>query len=120
MARDNARDFRLMSAALATDAVRVGARAAVVVRKVSADIEADAKALAPVDTGNLRASISREVTGDGRTRSIRAEIGPSAHYAGHVEYGTTRMAPQPYLGPATDRHAPAFTAGMEQAADPRL
>lgn len=78
------------------------------VAKTAADIERDAKAFCPVDTGNLRNSIGHEMTG-----ALSAEIGPSASYGGYVEYGTSRMAPQAYMGPATDRNNPAFYAGVE-------
>lgn len=76
----------------------------------AARIERDAKILAPVDTGNLRASISASDTRDGDTRGI--EVGPSANYGGFVEDGTSRMRPQPYMGPALDRVSPQFVTGM--------
>lgn len=94
----------------------VGGQAATVVKKTAADIEADAKVLAPFDTGNLRNSISTTVTGDGRFSSITAEVGPTAEYGVHVEYGTSRMAPQPYLGPAFERRVGRFIAALEQIA----
>src|SRR5690606_21352565 len=47
-------------------------RASAVVRKVAFDTEADAKALAPVDTGMLRNSITTAVSGDGLTASVVA------------------------------------------------
>ena len=50
----------------------------------------------PVDTGNLRSSIDFEVGTDD------AEIFTPVIYARHVEYGTSRMAAQPYLRPALD------------------
>jgi hypothetical protein len=42
-----------------------------------------------------------------------AEIGPTASYGIYVELGTSRMRPQPYLGPATEKHAPAFYRAAE-------
>jgi len=75
------------------------------VAKTAHDIEATAKTLAPVDTGNLQGSISTDIKG------LTAEIGPTASYAIFVETGTSRMAPQPFMGPAFDRHAPE----LEQA-----
>ncbi|WP_238999285.1 HK97-gp10 family putative phage morphogenesis protein [Segeticoccus rhizosphaerae] len=104
----------------AVTAGRVGALAAKVVRKVAADVERDAKILAPVDTGNLRNSISTSITGDGRHASMRAEIGPTASYGGYVEFGTSRMGPQPYLGPSLDRHTDPFVTAMEQVAEQSL
>ena len=85
-------------------------RASAVVRKVAFDTEADAKTLAPVDTGNLRNSITTAVTGDGLTAAVVA----TASYAPFVELGTSRMAPQPFMGPATDRNKQAFYDAMAQ------
>ena len=85
-------------------------RASAVVRKVALDTEADAKALARVDTGMLRNSITTAVSGDGLTASVVA----TASYAIHVEQGTSRMAPQPFMGPATDRNTPKFHEAMSQ------
>ena len=87
------------------------ARQAVI--KTAADIERDAKIAAPVDTGALRNSISYELRDDGLT----AEVGPTVHYAPFLEYGTSRMAPRPYLGPAADRHVPRFEKAIESLAD---
>lgn len=81
---------------------QLGARRAVA--KTALEIEATAKSLAPVDTGALRNSISSDIT-DGR---YAAEIGPTVEYAPYVEYGTSRMAPQAYMGPALDRHGGEF------------
>lgn len=106
-------------AAVARDLAAAGPRAealaAKVVMKSLADIEADAKALAPVDTGYLRSSISREVTADtfrGSGGAFGGEVGPTANYGAYVEYGTSRMRPQPYMGPAFTRRVPAFLAAM--------
>lgn len=101
-------------ARMATAAIRVGATSAAATRKTGTSITRDAKGLAPVDTGNLRASIGMTVAGDGRTGVMRVEIGPTATYGAHVEEGTSRMAAQPYLRPATDRHVPGWTAALEQ------
>lgn len=80
----------------------VAVAASTAVRKTAHDVEATAKALAPVDTGNLRNSIGTDIrVGLGYTE---AEIGPTASYGVFVEFGTARMAPQAYMGPALDRH----------------
>lgn len=82
-----------------------GALVSAAIRKTAMDVERDAKAFCPVDTGNLRNSISTSTTGDGRFKTMTAEIGPTAEYGIYVELGTSRMAPEAYLGPAFDRHA---------------
>lgn len=94
----------------------VGARAAAVTRKTGADITRDAKTLAPVDTGNLRASIGMETAGDGRNGRMTVAIGPTASYAIHLEYGTSRIAAQPFLWPATERHLPGWQAALQHIA----
>jgi len=86
-------------------------KAAVVVQKAAVDTQRDAQAFCPVDTVNLRASIETEPMGP-----LAAEIGPTASYGHFVEFGTSRMGPQPYLGPGLDRNTPAFLAAMEQVA----
>lgn len=97
-----------------------GARelAGVAVRKTAADVEADAKLLAPVDTGFLRNSIGTDMRED--SGGVEAEIGPTAEYGAHVEYGTSRAAPQAYLGPAFDRHAHELETALTQIADRTL
>lgn len=85
-----------------------------VVRKGTADIERDAKILAPVDTGNLRASIGSDITET--ATSVTGEVGPTAEYGIYQEHGTSTQAPQPYMGPAFDRNAPAIEAAAAQIA----
>ena len=48
----------------------------------------------PVDTGKLKKSISIKKIEGGKS------IGPDTDYDIYVEYGTSRMAAQPYLRPA--------------------
>lgn len=103
-------------AAMRLAAATVGARAAAATRKTGASIERDAKILAPVDTGNLRASIGTEVSGDGRRGVMTVSVGPTAAYGAYVEHGTSRMAAQPYLAPATQRHVPGWQAALEHVA----
>lgn len=104
-------EVRALALDLAKAPGKVQRRASQAIRKTAHDIEADAKALAPVDTGNLRNSIGSEVG------LLEAEIGPTAEYGGYVEEGTSRMAPQPYLRPAYDRRVPALQRALGQAAE---
>lgn len=80
------------------------------IRKTAHDIERTAKRICPVDTGNLRNSISTSISGGAAT--ITAEIGPTADYAGYVEEGTSRQAPQPYMRPAFDAEVPQLLAAL--------
>ena len=59
-------------------------------------VEGEAKALTPVDTGNLRNSITHEV------EKNEARVGTNVEYAPFVELGTVKMAAQPYLNPALE------------------
>ena len=99
-------------AALAADLSRAGARtarrASQVVRKTALDLEAQAKAFAPVDTGTLQGSIGSDIA------PIRAVVGPTVEYAPYQEFGTYKMAPHPFMAPAADAVEPGFVAAMEQ------
>ena len=95
-------ELMAVAADLGTAGVRATLAAGRAVRTTAALIEGSAKQAAPVDTGNLRNSIGTDLSPD----RLSAEIGPTADYGGYVEDGTSRMSPQPYMGPAFDQHAP--------------
>ena len=61
-------------------------------------VEGQAKALVPVDTGNLRNSITHEV------EKKEARVGTNVEYGPFVELGTVKMAAQPYLNPALEQN----------------
>jgi hypothetical protein len=100
---------------LGTAGARVGVGGALVLRKSAHDVEATGKTFCPVDTGNLRNSIGSDFTGG--PLSMEAAIGPTADYGSYVEYGTSRMAPHAYMGPALDRHAGEFLSALEVVAE---
>lgn len=85
-------------------------RAGQVVAKAALDVEAAAKGFCPVDTGFLRSSIGVDLD----MAASSAVIGPTAEYGAFVEFGTSRMAPAAYMGPALDRVSPSFAAAIEQ------
>lgn len=114
MARLKVDDFYTTGTDLRAQARHVVSRGETVVRAIVARVERDAKALAPVDTGNLRSSIHTTVSAT--ARSARGEVGTDVHYAPYVEYGTSRMAPQPFIGPASDRNEATFYAAIAQVA----
>ncbi len=62
-------------------------------------VETHSKLLCPVDTGFLRNSIQVD-----SVTPMEAIIAPHTDYAEHVEFGTSRMAAQPYMRPALDEH----------------
>lgn len=104
--------LRTLSADLTKAGPIAAAKAARVIRKTAFDIEASAKTAAPVDTGNLRNSIGTDISNGGLT----AVIGPGAAYGIYVELGTSRMAAQPFLGPAYDRHSGPLVSAMADTA----
>lgn len=104
-------ELRKLGRDIAKAPAKVQRSAERVVAKTAADIEADGKRFAPVDTGALVNSISSDVDG------LSAEIGPTVDYAPYVEDGTSRMAPQPFMGRAADRRIPKFEQAMEKIAE---
>jgi HK97 gp10 family phage protein len=98
--------------ALADDLRRAGdempGKAEVVVAKVGHDMQATAQEIVPVDTGHLKSTISLDLVGLG------FDLGPTAEYGGYVELGTSRMNPEPYLGPAYDAHLPNLEKALGQ------
>lgn len=85
-----------------------------VVHKAANDVQAHAQAAAPVDTGYLKGSIGIDKAGN--AYYAQAVIGPTAHYAPYVEYGTYKMRPQPFMGPAAAAVAPSLEAAIAQIA----
>lgn len=71
--------------------------------------EGYAKKLAPVDTGNLRNSITHDVD-DGEPA---AYIGTNVEYAPYQELGTIHMKAQPFLKPAVADHANTYRKIIE-------
>lgn len=112
----DASQVRALGARVGQAPERVGAKTAAAFRKTVRDIEADAKVLAPVDTGALKNSISSTVTGDGRFGNVEAEIGPTVDYGIYQEYGTSTQPGKAFMGPAFDRRAPLFTDALAQLA----
>jgi HK97 gp10 family phage protein len=77
------------------------------VAKAALDIEAQAKSKAPVDTGTLKNSIQATKVG---TAHWRVVVG--ADYGMYVEWGTGRMAAQPFLQPAILAVTPTFLRAL--------
>ena len=72
--------------------------------------EGYAKKECPVDTGNLRNSITNEVV-----QSEKAVyIGTNVEYAAYVELGTTRTKAKPYLKPAAAEHSAVYRRIIEE------
>ena len=61
-------------------------------------VQNEARKLAPVDTGRLRASIQHTPGRD--SKGAYVDVGTNVEYAVFVEYGTSRSPAQPYMRPA--------------------
>lgn len=66
---------------------------------VGLKIQSDARRACPVDTGRLRASIAAEPVVESGDK-LTLKVGTNVSYAAYVEFGTSRMRPQPYMRPA--------------------
>lgn len=71
--------------------------------------EAHAKVACPVDTGNLRNSITHE------TGNSFVAIGTNVEYAPYVELGTSTQRAQPYLQPAIENYMDQYRQIIQQA-----
>ena len=94
---------------------QVRRRVGLVLKKVAADIEADAKTRAAYRTGHLRGSIRGH-----QVNQHEAHIDVRADYAAYVEFGTRKMGPRPFLGPAVDAARPEFEQAIGQAVEQGL
>lgn len=79
----------------------------VALEEIGITAEAYAKMKCPVDTGNLRNSITH--TSDGEF----AYIGTNVEYAPYVEMGTSKTRAQPYLRPAATNHVDEYKRIIE-------
>jgi HK97 gp10 family phage protein len=77
------------------------AEANLMMTSIGEQIRSIAKGLCPVDTGLLASSIESFV-GFSEMGRLEVMVGSSVRYAGFVEFGTSKMAAQPYLRPALD------------------
>lgn len=80
--------------------------------EIAAELRDAARASAPVDTGELRASI--QVQGGQDYRIVRA----TARHAFFVEFGTGDTAPQPFLWPHVGRTAEQMSEAFAELGDP--
>ena len=70
--------------------------------------EGYAKMKCPVDTGNLRNSITHATLGH------TEYIGTNVYYAPYVEMGTYKMDARPFLKPAATEHSSEYKAIAKQ------
>jgi len=82
----------------------------VVVQYHGSEMQTTAKEVCPVDTGDLKGSISLELTNNG----FSAEVEPHQDYAAYVEYGTRYMSAQPYMRPAFIQQSARFKDDLKK------
>jgi HK97 gp10 family phage protein len=111
-------DLNKVAVDLTAAAAGADKMASAAVRKTAFDVEATAKQFVPVDTAATKGSIFASDPGGNPLHdgSLVAEIGPTTEYSPYLEFGTSRMAPHAFMGPALDRHAPNFVEALKQAA----
>lgn len=80
------------------------------IKKGCLSIEASAKQNCPVDTGNLRASITTNIIDD-----TSGEVGTNVEYASFVEFGTKKQSAQPFLYPAYKENEEKIVKEIEKA-----
>ena len=97
-----------LAADLGGAAPRAVVAAKTVVAKTAFDLVALAQGRVPVDTGETKNSIGADIVG------LTAVIGPTTYYAPFLEYGTYKMPPRPFMGPAADQVEPGFIEAMRQ------
>ena len=73
-------------------------------------IEGDAKRGCPVQTGNLRASITSDLS-----KPLVKEVGSNVEYAEFVEYGTRYKAARPFLNSAYEANINEILEDVKQA-----
>ena len=83
----------------------------VALEKIGLLAEGYAQMKCPVDTGNLRASITHEVDAGGKA----VYIGTNVEYAPYVELGTSKQKAQPYLRPAATEHGNQYRQVFKDA-----
>lgn len=108
MAQFDFSEVAVLAADLRDAAPRAVAAAKVAVAKTAFDLSAIAQAIVPVDTGTTKNSIGADIDG------LIAVIGPTTSYAPFLEYGTYKMPPRPFMGPAADQVEPGFIEAMRQ------
>lgn len=96
-----AQGFRIISDTLSKSLAKYSSarlQAAVEARleRIGEGMASTAFSLVPIDTGFLQSSIYVFVKG------MQLELGATADYASYVEFGTYKMAAQPFLRPAFD------------------
>lgn len=109
-------ELKRLAADLATESGRVGRETAAAIRKGGKEIAKAAANSAPYKFGELQGDIESNTYGDGRSSAMTAVIGTTVRQGAFQEYGTSRHAAQPFLGPALAAKGPAVIDELERIA----
>lgn len=85
-------------------------RARGLVKKAAFELEARAKTVVRVETGNLKNSIRTSFENAGMTGVVSTAV----EYAAYVEFGTRRMAARPYMTPAAEQVRKSFERAVSE------
>ncbi len=83
-----------ISASVSGSGINLNIDMAAIMAAAGEAVAGDARSLCPVDTGRLRGSISVSAG------SNSAVVSANTDYAAYVEFGTSKMAAQPFMVPA--------------------
>lgn len=78
-----------------------------ILRRGAFAVEADAKGMAPVDTGALRNSIHTE-----EQSPFMYFVMDGVHYGVYQEFGTYKMRAQPFMTPAVEKNREAILSSF--------
>lgn len=92
-------DLRRLAMGLAAFGPVAHAATRAIIRVGGENAYTNAKAMAAVDTGYMRSTVFVRYDPDG----LGFELGATASYAPHVEFGTAHMPPQPFIAPAFEQ-----------------
>ena len=96
---------------LALAAVGIDEAGNAAAEKIGRGALASAQENAPVDSGELRRTMRF------RRRGSVATVESSTYYSAFQEFGTSKMAPNPFMGPAVDEWAPRLLREVEKIRD---
>lgn len=113
-----------LNAALTNHEGRIEKETRDILRRAGARVRRKQRATVPKRTGTLMRSITMRSRG---TRWVRVvEVGPqwsrttkgqkvNTHYGFFIEFGTSRMAAQPFVAPSLDGEAEALARDLNEA-----
>lgn len=81
-----------------------------IVKQNTSELAQGAQRKAPVDTGNLRRSITMDLSDGGLTGNVK----PTADYAPYLEHGTRFQSAQPFMRPSFNKQKVQFKSDMDK------